>query len=222
MPPRDSAPTLLVIIDGLADRPIRALGGRTPLQAATTPTFDRLAREGQTGLADPVAPGVVADTAAGTLALLGQAPMALKRGPVEALGAEIKLSPGDIALRGNFVSLDPAGNVIDRRAGRIRAGTEKLAKVFKIVQESGISILIFPEAERTSGEMLPFKDGAAYVAIKAGVPIVPIVIHNASDVLPKGAFFVRPAPVQVDVLPPVSHQRLDDLHAPMTEDGMVL
>lgn len=126
--PRDSAPTLLLIIDGLGDRPIRALGGRTPLQAAATPTLDRLAREGQTGLGDPVAPGVVADTAAGTLALLGQAPMALKRGPVEALGAEIELSPGDIALRGNLVSLDPAGNVIDRRAGRIRQGTEKLAK----------------------------------------------------------------------------------------------
>ena len=56
---RPSAPSLLLVIDGLADRPIRALGGRTPLQAAHTPTLDKLAREGQGGLADPVAPGVV-------------------------------------------------------------------------------------------------------------------------------------------------------------------
>jgi 2,3-bisphosphoglycerate-independent phosphoglycerate mutase len=122
-----SGPTLLLIIDGLPDRPIRALGNRTPMQAASTPTLDRLAREGQSGLADPVAPGVVADTAAGTLAILGQTPFALKRGPVEALGAEIPLSPGDIALRANLATLDGTGQVIDRRAGRIREGAKKLA-----------------------------------------------------------------------------------------------
>ena len=124
---RPSAPTLLLVIDGLADRAVRALGGRTPLQAAETPTFDRLAREGQCGLADPVAPGVVADTAAGSLALFGQSPLALKRGPTEALGAGLPLHPGDIALRGNFASLDEDGRVIDRRAGRIRQGADQLA-----------------------------------------------------------------------------------------------
>jgi 2,3-bisphosphoglycerate-independent phosphoglycerate mutase len=126
--PQRSAPTLMLVIDGLADRPIRALGGRTPLQAAQTPTLDRLAREGQSGLADPVAPGVVPDTAAGGLAILGQSPLALKRGPVEALGAGLTLSPGDIALRANFATLDEAGRVIDRRAGRIRQGAATLAR----------------------------------------------------------------------------------------------
>jgi len=123
-----SASTLLLIIDGFPDRPVRALGNRTPMQAAKTPTFDRLAREGQSGLADPVAPGVVADTAAGTLAILGQSPLALKRGPVEALGAEIPLLPGDVALRANLATLDDAGQVQDRRAGRIREGAEELAE----------------------------------------------------------------------------------------------
>ena len=124
---RSSPPLLLLIIDGLADRPIRALGNRTPLQAADTPTLDRLAREGQCGLADPVAPGVVPDTAAGSLALFGQSPMALKRGPVEAIGAGVWLSPGDIALRGNLATLDGKGRVVDRRAGRIRERTVELA-----------------------------------------------------------------------------------------------
>lgn len=124
---RPSAPTLLLIVDGLPDRPVRALGGRTPLQAANLPTMRRLAREGRVGLADPIAPGVVPDTAAGTLALFGQSPQALKRGPVEALGAGLELAPDDIALRGNFATANDAGTIVDRRAGRIRHEAAELA-----------------------------------------------------------------------------------------------
>lgn len=120
-------PTLLLVIDGLADRPVRALGGRTPLAAADLPTLDRLAREGRCGLADPVAPGVVPDTAAGCLALFGQSPLALKRGPVEALGAGLELQDGDVALRANWATLDDSLRVIDRRAGRIRDNVQELA-----------------------------------------------------------------------------------------------
>jgi len=133
-PHRTPHPTLLVVIDGLADRPVRALGGRTPLQAAATPTLDRLAREGQCGIADPVAPGVVPDTAAGNLALLGQSPLAMKRGPIEALGAGISIQQGDIALRGNFATLDEHGRVIDRRAGRIREQAAELAAALDRLQ----------------------------------------------------------------------------------------
>ena len=135
--PGTGVPTLLLIIDGVADRPVRALGGRTPLEAAETPTLDRLAKEGQCGLADPVAPGVVPDTAAGSLALFGQSPLAMKRGPVEALGAGIELSPEDIALRGNFACLDKKGRVIDRRAGRIREEAAELARAIDRMPLSG-------------------------------------------------------------------------------------
>jgi len=124
----ETPPTLLLIIDGLPDRPVRALGNRTPLQAAETPVMDRLAAEGQCGLADPVSPGVVPDTAAGSLALFGQSPLALQRGPVEALGAGVTLSASDVALRGNFATVDGNGQVIDRRAGRIREEASELAE----------------------------------------------------------------------------------------------
>jgi len=124
--PEPPPPTLLLFVDGLADRPVRALGGRTPLAAAATPTLDRLAREGRCGLADPVAPGVAPDTASGTLAIFGQPPRALERGPVEAIGAGLELAPGDVALRGNFATLDDAGRIVDRRAGRIREGAGEL------------------------------------------------------------------------------------------------
>ncbi|HVS16692.1 MAG TPA: 2,3-bisphosphoglycerate-independent phosphoglycerate mutase [Thermoanaerobaculia bacterium] len=126
-PPGLPASGLLLVVDGLPDRPLRALGGRTPLEAARTPTFDRLAREGRVGLADPIAPGVVPDTASGNLALFGQPPLAMKRGPIEALGAGLALGPDAIALRANLATLDDRGWVIDRRAGRIRDDAPELA-----------------------------------------------------------------------------------------------
>ncbi len=68
----------------------------------------------------------------------------------------------------------------------------------------GLSVAIAPEGTRSAGDRLgAFKKGPFHIAMQASVPIVPIVIHNATDVLPKGAFFVRPAMVKVDVLPPV-------------------
>jgi 2,3-bisphosphoglycerate-independent phosphoglycerate mutase len=120
-------PTLCLFIDGVADRPVRTLGDRTPLEAANIPTLDRLAREGALGLADPLELAGVADTAAGALALFGQQPAALERGPVEALGVGLELEPTDVALRANFAMLDQEGRIDDRRAGRIRDGAAELA-----------------------------------------------------------------------------------------------
>ena len=69
---------------------------------------------------------------------------------------------------------------------------------------NGLSVAIAPEGTRSSGDQLgPFKKGPFHIAMQADVPIVPIVIHNAADVLPKGGFFVRPSEVHVDVLPPI-------------------
>lgn len=70
---------------------------------------------------------------------------------------------------------------------------------------SGLSVAIAPEGTRSLGDRLgEFKRGPFHIAMQAGVPVVPIVIHNASDVLPKGGFFIRPSRVVVDVLEPVS------------------
>lgn len=80
---------------------------------------------------------------------------------------------------------------------------EALEPVVRTLRD-GLSVAIAPEGTRSAGDRLgPFKKGPFHVAMQAGVPIVPVVIHNATDVLPKGGFFVRPAEVRVDVLPPV-------------------
>jgi 1-acyl-sn-glycerol-3-phosphate acyltransferase len=77
------------------------------------------------------------------------------------------------------------------------------------VLEAGEPLVLFPEGERKSGPTVqPLFDGAAYVAIKAGVPIVPVGIGGSEAVMPKGARFIRPRKVHVivgePILPPVS------------------
>lgn len=122
---------VLVSIDGLGDRPIDELGARTPLEAATTPTFDVIAREGVLGLVDPYGPGIPCGTDVGHLCMLGYDPKEVYsgRGPIEALGAGLDLFPGDIAFRCNFATVDHKGIVQDRRAGRISEGAAELARV---------------------------------------------------------------------------------------------
>jgi 2,3-diphosphopglycerate-independent phosphoglycerate mutase len=87
---------LLLIGDGMGDRPIAELGHRTPLEAAHTPCMDRLAREGECGLMDPIAPGIRAGSDTAHLALLGYDPYQVYtgRGPFEALGIGMEVRGG--------------------------------------------------------------------------------------------------------------------------------
>ncbi len=128
---------VLVILDGLGDRPNPSLDGKTPLEAAATGVLDELAATGQSGLVDPLAPGIPVDTATGTGLLLGAPPHSLdglSRGPVEAAGVGLEVAPGDVALRCNFATAERADRgfrILDRRAGRIRRGTEELARALE-------------------------------------------------------------------------------------------
>ena len=88
-----------------------------------------------------------------------------------------------------------------------RKNAEKAISSLKSVTrtlQKGISIVVAPEGTRSVGDRLgPFKKGPFHIAREAGVPMVPIVIHNSTDVLPKGGVFLRPARVRVDILPPI-------------------
>ena len=73
---------------------------------------------------------------------------------------------------------------------------------------AGRSVVLFPEGSRSrDGRLAPFKKGAFHLAMQAGVPMVPIVIHNSGDVQPKGDFLYHPGTVEVEVLPPVDTTR---------------
>lgn len=70
--------------------------------------------------------------------------------------------------------------------------------------KGGASILIFPEGTRSAdGILQPFKGGAMLLAIKAGVPIVPVAFLGSHAVLPKGVFFTRPGTITIRIGDPV-------------------
>jgi putative phosphoserine phosphatase/1-acylglycerol-3-phosphate O-acyltransferase len=95
---------------------------------------------------------------------------------------------------------------IDRADGK--SAINAMQPLVDAMRKGGKSVVIAPEGTRTvSPKMAPFKKGAFHLALQAGVPIVPIVIHNSGDVAPKGDFVFRPATVEVEVLPPVDTSR---------------
>ena len=100
-------------------------------------------------------------------------------------------------------TLELAGTVfIDR--DNAASAIEAMQPLVDAMRNERKSVVIAPEGTRTiSPTLAPFKKGAFHLALQAGVPVVPIVIHNAGDVAPKGDFVFRPATVEVDVLPPV-------------------
>ncbi len=99
--------------------------------------------------------------------------------------------------------MEYAGTVfIDRKNSA--SAIEAMAPLVDVIQNEGKSVAIAPEGTRSlSPKLLPFKKGAFHLALQAGVPVLPIIIHNAGDVAPKNEFIMRPATVKVDVLPPV-------------------
>lgn len=113
---------ILIISDGLGDRPNKELNGLTPLEKANTPNLNRLAADGMCGNVYPKLPGIRVGTDVGHLEIFGYDSDEVYpgRGPLEAMSAGIEIKDGDVAFRGNFGTIDDNNIVIDRRAGRIR------------------------------------------------------------------------------------------------------
>jgi 2,3-bisphosphoglycerate-independent phosphoglycerate mutase len=114
---------LYVILDGLGDDPLDALEGKTPLEAASTPNLDRLARDGRNGYVTTVGEGIAPESDIAVFAILGYDPREHHsgRGPLEAVGAGLEVNDGDLAYRVNFATVEPddgGWTIIDRRVGR--------------------------------------------------------------------------------------------------------
>lgn len=134
--------TLLLICDGMADRPVHELANKTPLEIANRPNMNWLAKHGICGMMDTIAPGVPPGSDTAHLAILGYDPYETYtgRGPFEAAGAGIELRAGDVAFRANFATVDGALTITDRRAGRVQ-GTEPLATAVSKVKLSGAEFI---------------------------------------------------------------------------------
>lgn len=83
-----------------------------------------------------------------------------------------------------------------------------LKPLVNVIKDEGKSVVMAPEGTRTvSPRLAKFKKGAFHLAMQAGVPIVPIVLHDAIDIAPKGVFVYRPGTVKVEILDPVDTRR---------------
>ena len=110
-----------VLLDGVGDLPHPNLVGKTPLDAASTPNLDRLAKNGTMGQVITVGKGIAPESDIAVFNMLGykfKHDDYAGRGVVEAIGIGIDFKDGDLALRGNFATLNGNGVIIDRRAGR--------------------------------------------------------------------------------------------------------
>jgi len=109
---------ILVIIDGMADLPHKLLKEKTPLEDAHTPNLDFFATRGEMGYMYPVKPSFIPESDEAIVSIFGNDLESSSRGWLEAKGANIKMTRGDLAFRVNFGTIDENGNIIDRRAGR--------------------------------------------------------------------------------------------------------
>jgi len=128
---------IYVLLDGVGDLPHPDLAGKTPLEAATTKNMDALAKNGIMGQVISVGKGIAPESDIAVFNMLGykfQHSDYAGRGVIEAIGIGIDFKDGDLALRGNFATLDDEGKIIDRRAGR-RIEREDVEKISKEIEK---------------------------------------------------------------------------------------
>ncbi len=127
---------VFVVLDGVGGLP---QSGKTELEAANTPNLDALAQNSACGQHLPVAYGITPGSGAAHLGLFGYDPLKYEigRGVLEALGLGLYLTPNDLAIRGNFATVEYEGDtpiITDRRAGRVPT-QESIGIVSRITEE---------------------------------------------------------------------------------------
>lgn len=167
---------VVVLYDGMADYPVEALGGKTPMQKANKPIFDSLAKRGEVGLVRTIGEGLKPGSEIGNLTVIGYDPRKYftGRSPLEAISIGVKMADDDISLRCNLVTLSDEENYDDKTMVDYSAGdisSEEAAKIIKTVQQnfgggefdfySGVSYrhcLIFHKGTTDLGTMTPPHD----------------------------------------------------------------
>jgi len=113
-----------------------------------------------------------------------------------------------------------------RRAGHlpveredVRASLKTMAEAAQMIRNRGISVLIFPEGGRSPHEMREFREGAAYIAIKAGAPAVPVGLDGTRQILAMGSLHMKPGGVVLRIGEPIRTDglKIHDRHA-LTEE----
>jgi 2,3-bisphosphoglycerate-independent phosphoglycerate mutase len=166
--------------DGMADEPLQALGGKTPLEYATTPNLDRMARDGACGMLRTIPDGFEAGSDIANMSVLGYDPRQFYtgRGPLEAMSMGVNLDHGDIAYRCNLVTVDngvmrdfSAGHITSAEGGQLLNSLQK--EIPEMVIKPGVSYR----------NLLVVHGGGGAVS----TPPHDIVGKPVADYLPKGS-----------------------------------
>ncbi|MCK4549054.1 MAG: 2,3-bisphosphoglycerate-independent phosphoglycerate mutase [Candidatus Krumholzibacteria bacterium] len=182
---------IFLVIDGLGGIRTPAFP-KTALDAAVTPNLDALASGGICGRSLPITRGITPGSGPAHFALFGYDPLAPEndtgRGVVEITGVGYDLLPGDVAIRGNFATVDDDGVLTDRRAGRIphEEGERICAKLGEKIKEiDGIEIIIMPVREYRFGVVLRGEGLSPEVEetdpqVTGGKPLPPVAMTPAA------------------------------------------
>jgi 2,3-bisphosphoglycerate-independent phosphoglycerate mutase len=125
---------VVCVPDGCADEPVHALGGRTPLEAASMPTLAALAARGEVGRAAVIPPGLPPGSDVGNMSIIGYDPAAYHTGraPIEAAALGLKLRQDQVAYRCNLVTVGDDGTMVDFAGGH--PSSEDAAEVIDALQ----------------------------------------------------------------------------------------
>ena len=137
---------VFLVIDGLGGLP-HPNTGKAELETANIPNLDYIASRSMCGLTIPVARGIIPGSGPGHLSLFGYDPVAnlIKRGVLEAAGIGIELTPDDLAVRGNFCTVDEDGVITDRRAGRLASSeSRELCRLLDNIEIEGAKVEVHP------------------------------------------------------------------------------
>ena len=136
---------LVILGDGMADKPVPQLGGKTPLQAANKPSMDFLAANGEMGLVKTVPDGMYAGSDVANLSVLGYNPKEYYTGrsPIEAESMGISLTETDVAIRCNLVTLSDEAEysektMVDYAAGEI--STDEARVLLEAIQKEAANL----------------------------------------------------------------------------------
>lgn len=127
---------MICVPDGCADEPLAALGGRTPLEAASMPMLHRLAARGEVGRAAVIPPKMAPGSDVGNMSILGYDPSRYHTGraPIEAAALGLKLRPDQVAYRCNLVNVGADGTMVDFAGGH--PSSEAAAAVIEALDEA--------------------------------------------------------------------------------------
>ena len=206
---------LIVIGDGIADNPVPELGGKTPLEYASIPVIDALARKGELGSVRTIPPGVAPGSDTAILSVFGYDPGVYYSGrsPLEAAGCGVSLADGDVSYRCNMVALEDADvpyrekKILSHSGGSVE-GEESIALMQSLLADA--DFLALAEQHRMAFHLNP---SFRHIAVQKGADIdglVAIPPHDHLDeviggLLPSGCATAA----GLDAMMELAHARLD-------------